>query len=112
MGLEKRTLEAMINIYCKGKHDRTDHNRTAGIKCCPICEEEALYALKRIDDCIFNKNKPVCSKCLVKCYNIQHKEMIQKVMRYSGPRMILYHPLLLIRYVFRKWIKKASESKL
>jgi len=108
MDLEKKTLEAMIDIYCKENHfNKVKKDRTTHYNRCPICNELATYALGKIETCQFKENKPVCSKCSVKCYNSEHKEDIKKVMRYSGPRMILHHPLLLIRYVFRKKVKKV-----
>ena len=32
----------------------------------------------------------------VHCYQPQMREQIRQVMRYSGPRMLLYHPVLAI----------------
>lgn len=107
MDLEKKTLEAMIDIYCKGNHYNKKEDRARDYKPCPICHEQAAYALSKIDACKFKENKPVCSKCPVKCYNSEHKAMIKKIMRYSGPRIIFIHPLLFARYIFRKKIKKA-----
>lgn len=105
MNLEKKTLEAMIDLYCKGNHYNKKEDRTASYTRCPICVEQTKYALGKIDKCPFKENKPVCSKCRVKCYNIEHKDYIKGVMRYSGPRFILHHPLLLLRYAFRKKYK-------
>lgn len=45
------------------------------------------------------------------------REKIRKVMRYSGPRMILYHPITAIRHVIenkkekRDWRKKMNLKK-
>jgi len=109
MDLEKKTIEAMIDIYCKGNHYNKNKNGTRAYTRCPICLEQATYALKKIDQCPYKENKPVCSKCLVKCYNVKHKDNIKQVMRYSGPRIIVKHPLLLIRYIFRKITRKVQK---
>lgn len=109
MDLEKKTIEAMIDIYCKENHYDKNKSGTSRYLRCPICDEQAVYALMKIDQCPYKENKPVCSKCLVKCYNVKHKDNIKQVMRYSGPRMIFKHPLLLIRYVFRKKTKNVQK---
>lgn len=107
MDLELKTIESMIDIYCKNNHFNKD--RTTKYSRCPICTELGIYAKDKINTCIFKSNKPVCSKCSIKCYNSEHKESIRQVMRYAGPRMFVYHPLLLIRYVCRKVLKKSKQ---
>jgi hypothetical protein len=37
---------------------------------------------------------------LVHCYQPQMREKAKKVMRYSGPRMLLHSPGLALRHVF------------
>lgn len=110
MDLEKKTIESMIDIYCKNKHFKKD--RTTKYSRCPICAEMGTYAIHKIDTCKFKSSKPVCSKCSVKCYNSEHRDNIRQVMRYAGPRIILYHPLLLVRYAYRKVLKKSRVTKL
>lgn len=36
--------------------------------------------------------KTFCAHCKVHCYKPEMRERIRQVMRYSGPRMIIYDP--------------------
>ena len=45
------------------------------------------------------ETKTFCSNCRVHCYKLEMRERIRKVMRFSGPRMLLYHPIMAIRHV-------------
>ena len=40
-------------------------------------------------------------KCPVHCYRPEMKERIRMVMRWSGPRMIIYHPIAAIKHLMR-----------
>ncbi len=40
-----------------------------------------------------------CSKCPIHCYKPKMREHIREVMRYSGPRMIFYHPIIAIKHM-------------
>lgn len=42
--------------------------------------------------------KPVCGKCKIHCYKPSMREKIKMVMRYSGPRMIYKHPVMLAKH--------------
>lgn len=84
---EKKTLLAMLRIYC-----RTKHGMSAEL--CPECQNLLAYAEERIDKCPFLPEKPSCAKCTVHCYTPGRREEMRSVMRYSGPRMPLRHPLL------------------
>ena len=88
---EKRTVAFMIALYCRKNH-----------KCTDLCEEcQALhdYAMLRSDKCPFMETKTFCSNCKVHCYKPEMREKIRRVMRFSGPRMMLYHPVMAIRHV-------------
>jgi len=105
---EKKTIDAMMKLYCR-KHHGTDGDL------CPECRELHDYAMLRLSKCPFQENKSTCGKCLVHCYKPDMKEKVSKVMRYSGPRMLLYHPLLALHHVIdgRKkpeLIKKAASK--
>ncbi len=89
---ERRTIEAMIAIYC-----RDHHARRKGL--CAECEEVLAYAELRLDKCLFADNKPTCAKCPVHCYKPAMREQVKQIMRYAGPRMIYNHPYLAIRHI-------------
>ena len=84
---EKKTVEAMVRLYCAGHH---------GVKVgmCDGCAELCAYALERLDRCPFQEGKTTCAKCPVHCYRPAQREEIRVVMRYAGPRMLFSHPML------------------
>ena len=47
------------------------------------------------------KEKTFCSQCRIHCYEKTMQKQIKQVMRYSGPRMIFYHPLLALRHALK-----------
>jgi hypothetical protein len=104
--MEKKTIEAMINIYCHDQHKT--HNRL-----CLDCSELLGYSKRHLDRCPFQENKTTCANCQVHCYKPTMREKIRAVMRYSGPRMAYKHPLLaLFHFIdgFRKEpIRHRSE---
>ena len=84
---EKKTLEAMIGIHCRDRHQPPG-------ALCGECAGLMEYALLRLDKCAFGAEKPKCADCAIHCYKPAQREAIQKVMRYAGPRMAVRHPLL------------------
>ena len=87
---EKRTLETMVGMYCRGNHG-TDGDL------CPQCAELSDYAFGRIDRCPVRDNRVRCTKCEIHCYSPEMRERTREVMRYSGPRMVL-HPIMALRH--------------
>ena len=69
---------------------------------CGDCRELLEYSLARLDHCKFGNAKTKCHKCPVHCYRPDMREKIRTVMRFSGPRMLLYHPLEALRYLFSR----------
>jgi hypothetical protein len=98
---ERYTIKVMMEIYCHGYHQ----NR--GILCAD-CLDLYNYAMKRIDKCPFQADKPTCAKCPVHCYKPEMREKIRIVMRYSGPWMLVYHPILTILH-YRDEITKKNN---
>jgi hypothetical protein len=90
---EKKTLGAMIQVYCRSVH--------GGTALCDDCRELQEYAFKRIERCVFGIEKPACKECPVHCYSPKRKEEIRKVMRHAGPRMIYLHPVMAILHAFK-----------
>ncbi|MGO8750327.1 MAG: nitrous oxide-stimulated promoter family protein [Thermoguttaceae bacterium] len=88
---EQRTVRAMIEIFCRGRHASVD-----GL--CPECRKIDEYAVRRLSRCPFAANKPTCAQCPVHCYIPDLRRRIQAVMRYAGPRMLYRHPLLALRH--------------
>lgn len=90
---EKKTVEAMIRLYC------LKYEKNKGL--CNDCLELIEYANARLDRCKFRNNKTTCQKCPVHCYRKDMRDKIRKVMKFAGPRMILYHPIMAIKHLAR-----------
>jgi hypothetical protein len=92
MERERKTVEAMVHLFCIGHHgDRTGS--------CNECSDLYEYALSRLKMCPFQSEKPTCARCSVHCYRPDRREQIRAVMRYSGPRMLIHHPLLAMHHM-------------
>lgn len=89
---EQQVVEEMIRLYCKKNHE--EYKKIKHM--CPQCQELADYAKFRSEKCPFMEHKTFCANCKVHCYKPEMREEIRKVMRFSGPRMIFYHPILAI----------------
>lgn len=92
LATEFKTVSAMMEIYCKDHHN-TKHGL------CEACTELLLYAETKLDRCPYGEIKPTCNNCPIHCYKPEPKEQMRLVMRYSGPRMLLNHPILAIRHL-------------
>lgn len=92
---EQRTLIRMFSIYCRAVHG----NRG---RLCGDCKELLDYSLQRLSHCIYGEGKPSCKNCPVHCYRPAEREAVKAVMRFAGPRMLWYHPVLALRH----WMKK------
>ena len=101
---EKRVVDEMISLYCKKKHGHKQ-----GL--CESCRELSDYAKKRSDHCPFMEQKTFCSNCKVHCYKPAMREKIREVMRFSGPRMMFYHPILAISHVIESKKEKRQIDK-
>ena len=88
---EQYVVEEMIRLYCRKNHA---NEKWQGNQMCPDCQKLSDYAKQRSRKCPFMEEKTFCSNCKVHCYQPQMREQIRQVMRFSGPRMLLYHPLL------------------
>ena len=97
---EKRIVTLMIRLYC-----RKNHGTQNGL--CPECTTLSEYAHTRSDLCPFMESKTFCSNCHVHCYKPEMRNRIRQVMRFSGPRMIFYHPVMAIRHL----LETKSEAR-
>ncbi len=105
---EKAILPKMIEIYCHGEH------KSKKGTLCSECQQLKDYALARLEHCKFGNDKTFCSQCRIHCYKKDMREKIRRVMRYSGPRVMLYHPIAGTMHVFSTVsgiIKQKRENK-
>jgi len=91
IGRERKTLEALISLYCRGVH----RNRGA---LCGECRELLVYGTRRLAQCPFGAGKPTCARCPVHCYQLHKRDQIRRVMRYAGPRLSYRHPILALSH--------------
>lgn len=65
-------------------------------------KELEIYAHKRLDMCKFGNDKSNCKQCPVHCYKPQMREKIRTIMRWAGPRMLIYDPIAAICHLLNK----------
>ena len=75
---EKQTVRKMIGLYCS--------HRLKADTIPEAYQHLADFACRRLDH----------------CYPPTEREQIREVMRWTGPRMILYSPIAAIRHLFNK----------
>ncbi|MDP1717834.1 MAG: nitrous oxide-stimulated promoter family protein [Burkholderiales bacterium] len=85
---ELKTIEAMARMYCRG------HGHGSGETLCAECAALFEYATRRLERCVFGDAKPTCANCTVHCYSAEMREQVRVMMKWSGPRMLLRHPIL------------------
>lgn len=88
---EKRIVSLMIRTYCRGHHGTRQ-----GL--CPECQTLQEYALLRADRCRLSKQRPFAPTAECIATKPAMREKIRAVMRYSGPRMLFSHPVLVVRH--------------
>ncbi len=90
--LEMEVMKTIIGIYCRGHHHV---NRCAASESepslCPDCRRLLTYARSRIAACPRMK--------------------VREVMRWSGPRMLLHHPLMTLHHMWIDYRSRRREKK-
>ncbi|MBF0608473.1 MAG: nitrous oxide-stimulated promoter family protein [Candidatus Magnetobacterium sp. LHC-1] len=89
IAIEKKSVKIMIDMYCKKHHPEVYGS-------CSQCSELLNYSWMRLDKCVYQNDKPTCSKCPIHCYKPAMRQKIKAVMRYSGKWMIFKTPILAI----------------
>lgn len=100
---EKQIVDTMIQIYCKHHHSGRGAD---GL--CEECRALSEYARLCSEKCPFMEEKTFCNNCKVHCYTPKMRERIKKVMRYSGPRMLWSHPVMVMYHVICTMKEKRS----
>ena len=99
---EKSIVELMIRLYCRKKEGNKE--------LCPDCRTLLEYSHTRLDRCPFGEEKPTCRICTVHCYKPEMRKQMQEVMRYAGPRMILYHPVAAILHLLKEMCHQPKKK--
>jgi len=97
---EKKTIQVMLRLYCGG------HHQDSG-PLCDDCRELLQQAWQRLVHCRYQQDKPPCGRCPSNCYPPAIRSRIRQVMAFSGPRMLLHHPLLALLHLLDKRRDKA-----
>lgn len=104
---EIEVVTLMIELYCHKKHKTKKH------KLCKECNELLDYVKLRRDKCPWPEGKkPFCQNCRIHCYQEPYKEKIREVMRFSGPRMALYHPIIAFSHLSQTKKEKRRLKKI
>ncbi|HCM89632.1 MULTISPECIES: nitrous oxide-stimulated promoter family protein [Vagococcus] len=101
ISFEKKTVKAMIEIYYKRYQDETHQIEKDDVE---------SYAMARLNYCRFGEEKPTCKVCPVHCYKKSYKDKMQQIMRYSGPRMLIYHPVMSVEHFMKEWRYKNKKD--
>ena len=102
---EIETVTLMIELYCHKNHNTKKH------ELCPECQELLDYVKLRRSKCPHGDNKPFCANCKIHCYKPVMREKIRKVMRFSGPRIVMYHPIIAFKHLIETKKEKKKMEK-
>ena len=122
---ERKTVEKMVVLYCRHHHGTASEKNAESPaenlsdnvesdscrQLCPSCRDLLDYATIRIEKCRYGLDKPPCSACDTHCYQPAFREQIRRIMRYSGPRMLIYHPLTALVYLWRKRVRLFTANR-
>lgn len=87
---EEKIIEFMVKLYCKKNHKQ---------ELCSKCQELLDYSKQRTEKCPRKSEKTFCASCPIHCYKPEMREQIKMVMKFSGPRMIIYNPKMAISHI-------------
>mgnify|MGYP004447573341 FL=1 len=90
----------MIKLYCRRKE-----GNKFGL--CQRCQALLDYANMRLERCpVAAEDKISCRMCTIHCYSAEMRQSIREVMRWAGPRMMLYHPVEALRHLYYEKLKR------
>jgi predicted amidophosphoribosyltransferase len=88
---KQETVRAMIRYFCKAKH------REGAL--CAACRELLRYITARLNECRLPEESSACFMCPDYCYKPEMRDRIKEVMRFSAPRILIRHPVLMFRHL-------------
>nr|WP_293444379.1 nitrous oxide-stimulated promoter family protein [Prevotella sp.] len=98
---DKQTVKLMIQMYCKHR-----------LKTSQIPEKYRQlinYANTRLDHCSWGKDKPACKDCPHHCFLPEKQKEIREVMKWSGPRMLIWSPRSAFRHLLQLYHDRLSS---
>jgi len=99
----------MTAIYCTRVH-RAGSVSESGSLCAP-CTAFLDYARHRLEKCPYGEAKPACSECPIHCYGNTERAQAKAIMRFSGPGMLLRHPVLAVMHFWDIWRASSRIQK-
>ncbi|HBK29983.1 MAG TPA: nitrous oxide-stimulated promoter family protein [Parabacteroides sp.] len=90
---EKQVVKWMVELYCRKKEGNEE--------LCPECLLLLDYAYKRLECCKFGEKKSSCQRCPIHCYKKDMRKRMKQIMRFSGPRMLLYYPIAALKHMLQ-----------
>lgn len=102
---KQNIVETMIALYCRKVHG----NKKGAL--CEECAALSVYCLQKTQKCPFGDTDNFCSFCKIHCYCPQMREKIKKVMRFSGPRLLFIHPIMVIRHMLLGLRQQKKQKK-
>ena len=103
-----KVLALFTSVYCQDHHPAekqclSDLDPQLAIleryPCCDACLSLLHYAIERRLNCPLDE-KPACKHCKVHCYNVEYREKVRFIMRYSGQTLIKRGRLDLLWHYF------------
>lgn len=101
---EKALVSEMIALYCKKRH-----GTKGGL--CPECAALAAYARKKERKMPFYGDQDLLLQLPGALLPTGNEGKIRAVMRFSGPRMMLCHPVPALRHVVEEQKEKRRLAK-
>jgi hypothetical protein len=101
---EKRTVSAMLRIYCAARHG-------GGDPLCPQCAALQRYSHARLDACPYGADKPTCVACPIHCYKPAEREAMRQVMRVAGPKIAWRHPWLAMVHLWKQRFYRTPKTR-
>ena len=97
-------MRKMIELYC--------HHHLGQDTMPEQYERLAEYACQRLDHCVYGEEKTPCEDCPSHCYEPTQRKLLQEVIHWAEPRMIIYSPKDAIRRLVQKFSPKPDDTTL
>lgn len=97
--IERKTIKAMVHIYCN--HQHPDNTKLMN-ELCNDCNTFLTYSYDRLSNCPNKLNKPNCKACTIHCYSNDMRTYARNVMRHSGKYICYTRPVLTFKYLVNK----------
>ena len=97
-------MRKMIEMYCRHHLEQETMPEQY--------ERLAEYACDRLDRCRYGEEKPSCEDCPAHCHEPAQRELLQEVIHWAEPRMIIYSPTDAIRHLQQEFDQEPDDTTL